>query len=144
MLADDTFLSPLLTIESKIQSRVATFLLSREKLIKLSKSSSITVSDKAKILLVVQSNLESQLTNALGMIERLKTGAWTFSEIAGLTTFGYSLDRQIRDVEELERESFKSVSAGGIGDSWLEWVPYLILGVGGVLVVRAVVGKRRD
>ena len=142
MLADETYLNPLLTVEAKIQSRVATFLLSKEKLLKLAKSSSITVSDRAKSLLASQDSLQGQLANALASIERLKAGAWTFSEVANLTAYAYSMDKQIRNVEDLEKESAKGVAVGPFGD-WVDWLPYALIVVPAALLVGSVLKSRK-
>lgn len=143
MLADDAILNPILAVEAKIQSRVATFLLSKEKLVKLVGSSSIPISDKARALLAVQDSLQNQLPSMLATVERLKVGAWTFSEVANLTAFAYSMDKQIRDVEDLGKEAVKGAPTGILEGSWLDWVPYALVAVPVALLVANALSKRR-
>lgn len=143
MLNDNATLNPILAVESKIQSRVAIFLMGKEKLAKLIGSPSAPVSDKAKALMAVQDSLQNQLPSMLASVERLKTGAWTFSEVASLTAYAYSLDKQIRDTEDLGKEAATGAAPGLFSGEWTEWVPYAFLGVLGVSLLGTAIKKKR-
>lgn len=134
MLGENLLLNPLTQIEAKIQSRIATFLLLKETLVKLSRSDSVVISQQARSLLTVQSSLEGDLAKVLGDLEKFKQGAWTFSDVARLSSFYYLMENHIKDVGKLQQESKGVVESGlNLGD-WVPWavmigLPLGILGV---------------
>ena len=140
MLAQ-TELSPLLTIEAKIQSRIGKFLLLKEKLMKLMKSPIITVRDKATLLMMTQDRLQEELRKALNSIEVMKQGVWSFSDITGLGTFYYEMEKQIRDVDKLESEASTYVPAETTTEKLAKYAPWIFLIGASAAVVTAL--KRR-
>lgn len=140
MLSEDSLLSPLVTIESKIQSRVAEFLALKETIRKLGGSPSPIISNQAAALWAKQKMLEEELSGALSKIERLKQGAWTFSDISSLTAFYVKMETHSQEVEDLAKK------ASGVApptDSWTEWVPWaLVLGVPAFFLVKHLISPR--
>lgn len=113
--AQDIFTSDFLI--SKIQSRVGIFLTLRERLKKIeSQTLDLNIKTRAQELLTVQDVLEEEFQNVLSVIERIKSGSLSFSDIAKVGSFYYEMESQISDVENLEskfKEAPKSESVIG-------------------------------
>jgi len=141
MLSDDAVLSPLASIEAKIQNRIVAFLALKDTIQKLAKSKSPIVAQQAASLWTRQKELESELSDALAKIENLKQGAWTFSDIADLTTFYIKMETQIGDVRALEKQD--AGVAPTTGTDWVSWLPWVVIGVGGYFMIKALTSGRR-
>ena len=99
-------LNPLASIEAKIQSKVARFLLLKEPLLRLSsRSTNLDTRSTAAGLLANQTSLEIQLKEALEKIEEVKRGVYTYSDVIDLGYFAYSFDKHIGEAEELIKAS---------------------------------------
>lgn len=98
-------LSPIASIEARIQARVAKFLGLKIILVKLTKHSSLSVKSRATALYTAQQIYEKQLQEALAKIEQIKVGAYTYSDIIGLGTFVYDLETHIGNVEKLQKDA---------------------------------------
>ncbi len=108
-----TITIPSLTDElvAKIQSRIAAFLLCREKLVRMAKGTTISgVKSKEEIdiqalssqQLQTQTDLEGKLSEVLGKIGVIQSGgSWGFDEISDIGVFYYNLERHIKAVGDL-------------------------------------------
>ena len=105
-------LSPVSTIESKIQSRVATFLGLKEYLVKLTTNASPSIRSRAVALYTAQQIYEKQLQEALQKIENIKAGAYTFSDIISIGTFAYDMETHIGNVQTLQKEAGTTIDTG--------------------------------
>lgn len=136
-------LNPVDVIAAKIQSRIATFLTIKERLIGLINQGSISVSSKATELYTVQRVLESQLNQALNKIEVMKSGSWTLSDVASLGVFYSEMEKQIKNVQKLEEESGITITLGidPSPQDAAKLIPWLV--VGGVAAIFTVIWMRR-
>lgn len=135
MLSDNA-LNPLADVEAKIQSRIAKFLTMKEILLNFMNNPSISISSKAKELYTTQDILEGQLTKTLETLKTLQQGSWTFSDVTGAGLFYASMEKQIRDVGDLQSKAGKTVYSGS---GFVDWLPYLVgagVVVGGLLIMR--------
>lgn len=122
-------------VVAKVQSRIATFLLCREKLTKLSKNQDHTIGDNASIMLDQQTKLESELSAVLGEITAIRAGgSWGFSDITILGGFYYNLERHIKGTDDLWKKAGGETALTTV--NWLMWA-----GVGIMLLL--LVRKRR-
>lgn len=112
-------------LEASIQARIGEFLGLRKKLLTMMDSPLVTIKDPASELYSKQLQLESELSGVLDIIQKIKTSAYTLSDIARVSTFYYLMESQIRDVNKLEVEY---ISAGGIAVPPVDWSKYLLVG----------------
>lgn len=130
-------LSPVLTVEAKIQERVAKFLAMKSVIAKLMKHSSLTISSRASGLLNIQYQLETELQQALAVVERMKKdGIPSFSNLAYLGNFAYSLESHIGAVQALEKNA--ALPGAGLVDEESifakPWFWPLAIGFGGAMI----------
>lgn len=120
------FLSPKSIVEAKIQSRVAEFLGLKEKLLRLSASTNLSLAKKASNLLITQKVVESDLTSLQPTIDKIKQGLYSFTDLAKLTKLGVEIEAQIEASKNLIR------SAGGLPElpELFSWKTLLIGGIG--------------
>ena len=130
-------LNPVDVIAAKIQSRIAIFLTLKETLIGLINQGSVSVSSNATELYTVQGVLESRLNKALADIDKFKSGAWTLSDVATLTMFYTDMEKHIKNVHNLEKESGITITPGGLmPQDAAKYIPWLIgLGIAGTIAI---------
>ncbi len=125
-------LSPLDTIEAKIQSRIAKFLSLKEILMNLMNFPSLTISSKAKVYLDNQFKLEDELPGILNDIKILKAGSWTLSSVANLAVFYNNMEDQIKNVSILndDAKELKKTDPSIMPsiDILTDYVPFIIFG----------------
>jgi len=124
-------LSPVDDISAKIQSKIAKFLMLKEKILELTKSPSVSISTKARVLFKQQEYLEKKLNVSLKQIEQMKEGSWSFSNIASLGMFYASMEKHVKKVKKLDDENKNVVKPA------LSIIPELtpvIIGIGVVAV----------
>jgi hypothetical protein len=98
-------LSPISTIEAKIQGRVAKFLGLKETVLRLTKSPSLSIQSEARELYNTQLLLEKELQTNLKRIEQIKSGAYTYSNILQVGDFAYNMENHIGKVQKLEEKT---------------------------------------
>ncbi len=140
MLNDNSILSPLAAVETKIQNRIVIFLALKDTIRKLGQSKSPIVSQQAAALWAKQRELETGLAAALGDIEKFKQGVWTFSDIGNLTTFYFQMETQIADVRALEKQD---AGVAPTGTDWSTWLPWLLVGIPGYFVAKSLISRGR-
>jgi len=119
---------PLLEVQGLLQGRIGIFLQLKSKLQEMSRSPVLTISDKAKQLLIVQNQLETDLPTAIAGISE-----GGFSDIISAGGFYFFMEKQISDVNDLWDQyiglgaSAKATLISGIPD-WL-----LLAGIGGLI-----------
>lgn len=111
---------------ARAQSRVADFLKQKEILIKLTNNPSITVSQRATELLSMQHNLEGQLGSIFQLIEKVKGGQWSFSDLFNIGNFADSMEKQIENSRALQKQVGTTGIYEGIPSSWATYA--MILG----------------
>jgi hypothetical protein len=121
-----------LIIEGKIESRMAAFLLLKEKLSKLVLIPK--TKDRANVLLAVQLKLEVDLRTSLNTIDAVKAGKYDAGDIALVIAFYWAMEKQIRDVEDLERE------AGGVSAPSPTWL--MPAAIGGVMLILYLIWRK--
>ncbi len=125
-------LSPLDTIEAKIQSRIAKFLSLKEILMNLMNFPSLTISSKARIYLNTQEKLENELPGILNDIKILKSGSWTLSSVGNLGIFYASMEDQIKNVSILNDDATELRKTGPSImpsiDMLTNYLPFVIFG----------------
>lgn len=114
-----------LILEGKIESRMAQFLMLKEKLSKLVLIPK--TKDRANILLAVQLKLETDLRTSLDTIDAVKAGKYDIGDIALVGAFYWAMEKQIKDVEALERE------AGGVSAPSPAWL--MPVAAGGIILL---------
>ncbi len=120
---------------AKIQSRIATFLLCREKLTKLVTNSDHTIGDNSAIMLQEQTRLEGELSTVLGRITTIQSGGpWSFSDITTIGGFYYNLERHISGTEDLWKKAGGESTASTV--NWPMWA-----GIG--IIILLLLRKRR-
>lgn len=92
-------------VEAKIQSRIAKFLTLKEILVKLTMVVNANIVSRARTLLAVQDQLQKNLTQALLDIEELKKIGWSITGITSLSAFYYLIEKQIKDVGQLQSDA---------------------------------------
>jgi len=127
-------------IKSKIQSRIGTFLLLKEKLLKIKSTSlDLNVQAKAEALLERQKSLEEDLSKAQKIIEQINLGVYSLSDIVFLGTTYYEMEKQISDVEDLEQEYI----SGPKQEVKMTGFEFLILSlIGGGIIYGLFAGKK--
>jgi hypothetical protein len=121
-------------LEAQIQARVADFLTCKKRLMAMKSSSLLTISFKAEGLYGVQLELETQLTDVLDSIKKIKEGAYTFSDITSVAAFAYTMDKHVKDVDSLDEE-FKA--SGGVAEApKVNWLLVAGFGIGAFLILR--------
>jgi hypothetical protein len=101
MLSQDLFEAD--WIISRIQARIGTFLTLKDKIVKIKDTTlDLNVKSEAEGLLQTQKELEDQLSEGLKTIDKIKAGAYSISDIINLGYLYYSIEKQIKDVSELE------------------------------------------
>lgn len=121
--ADDA----LALIEAKIQSRIAKFLTLKEILVKLTIVANADIVSRAKTLLAVQDHLQKNLTQALLDIEELKKTGWSITGLASLGAFYALMEKQIKEVGQLQSDAGTAPGITAAIPSWL--APMAIAGV---------------
>lgn len=91
-------------VEAKIQSYVAKFLASKEKLLNMQGSHKPAVSSSAKNLMSSQLHLEEQLPGALAKAKSISAGKYEFKDIFTVGQFAVNLNKHIESVNKLERQ----------------------------------------
>jgi len=92
-------------IAPKLQSMVGKFLQMKEELVRLQKSSDITISEEAKALMVDQDKYQAQMDKVTENINRIKAGNWSLDDIIAVAPFFYNIDRHNKNVEALKQEA---------------------------------------
>lgn len=130
-------LSPILSAEAKIQERVAKFLTMKAVIVRLMKHPSLSISAKASGLLTIQTQLEAEMQNVLATVEKLKkAGVPTFSELAYIGDFAYSMEKHISNVQNLEKMAAQA-GAGLVDEQSFFTKPVgiaLLFGLGAALI----------
>lgn len=98
-------LSPIASLEARIQARVAKFLGLKTILVGLTRHGSPSISSRANALYTAQQVYEKQLQEALAKIEQIKAGAYTYSDIIWLGTFVYDMESHINKVQKLQDDT---------------------------------------
>lgn len=98
-------LSPIASLEARIQARVAKFLGLKTTLVGLTRHGSPSISSRANALYTAQQMYEKQLQEALAKIEQIKAGAYTYSDIIWLGTFVYDMESHINKVQKLQEDA---------------------------------------
>lgn len=144
MLNDNALLSALESVKAKIQSKVANFLLLRERLVSLTQSPNLTVASEAARLLAQQSSLEGMLSENLARMQAMSQGSWSMGDISDLTIFYLNMESHRKEVESLGSQNAKSgtVSASA-GGGFSDYIPWIILAGVGVVMVSAYKSQRR-
>ena len=121
---------------AKIQSRIATFLLCREKLTKLvTNNPDHTIGDDSAIMLKEQTRLEGELSTVLGRITTIQSGGpWSFSDVTTIGGFYYNLERHISGTEGLWKKAGGESTA--TTTNWPLWA-----GIG--IIILLLIRKRR-
>lgn len=131
------FLTPVELLQSQIQSVVGEFLSSRALLTKLTRHSDPDIVDEANKKLAIQAILENELTTANKIMDNIKTGAYTLSDVAKATAIMYGISEHNKSVQKLVAE------AGGVPSGFdIPWSTVAIvagLGVGAYMMF----GKRK-
>lgn len=126
-------ISPIATIEGKIQSRIAKFLGLKETLIGLTKNPVLTIQSAAQTLLNKQYELEKQLQDNLRTIDKIKsTGAWTFSDVVNLSVYAYAMETQINTTDKLAEQT--SITTAAVSSSLFS-TTNIAIGMGALLIV---------
>lgn len=100
-------LGPVADIEIKIQNRVAKFLALKGPLLKLSRLHPVlSKRNDALRLYARQKVLETELANIFVLIKKIKTGAYTYGEVAEVAAFGYAFETHIRKADKLLEEGY--------------------------------------
>ncbi len=141
MLSQGT-LSPIADIEAKIQSRVAIFL-SMKQLIINTRKVVIQIPDKAKAesLYNKQVLLETQLQKALADIDKVKAGAYTYSDILGVGRFYWDMENHIKAVKGFAEE--KNIIEPTKSGTWDWAAKYIPIMAGAIGIYYAVSGRRK-
>jgi hypothetical protein len=122
-------------VQGLIQSRVGTFLQLRTQLQEMSRSPVLTISDKASQLLPTQTQLETDLPDA---IARAQTGSLVDLAFAG--AFYYQMDKQISDVTDLWNE-YKGLGSSAQA-SLIPGLPnWSLFAIGGLVFLKLAKGK---
>lgn len=130
-------LEPIGIIEGKIQARVAKFLSMKDALMRLARSTSLTVQSEAKELLDRQYALEKDLQTTLNTINVIKSGAYSITDIVTAGNFAYEMENHINAVHKLQDKTkgtvTPSILSTGIGST-----PIILgaLAIGAILVLR--------
>ena len=105
-------LSPIEKARGDVQEKIADFLAARARLGRLMKNSTLEIQGQANSLYAVQTLLETQLQNEIyPKLQVIQSGTWTFSDIALLGGYTYSIMNQIDAVNRLDAR------AGGVAVS---------------------------
>lgn len=100
-------LGPVADIEAKIQTRVAKFLALKGPLLKMTRLHPLlSKRNEAMQLYSKQKVLEVELANMLEVIKKIKTGAYTYGDVAEVAAFGYTFEKHIRTSEKLIEEGY--------------------------------------
>ncbi len=91
-------------LEASLQGRVGIFLQAKSKLTVMSSSPVLTISDKAKNLYQVQVKPESDLTDTLNLVNKVKTDVYTAPDIVSISGFYLIMEKHISDVDSLYNE----------------------------------------
>lgn len=133
MLGQDEILE---NIQGLIQGQVGTFLQLKSQLQEMSRSPVLTISDKASQLSITQTQLETDLPDA---IAKSQTG--NLSDMISAGGFLVLMEKQIYDVNSLRDEYT------GLGESakasLFSGIPNWILYMGGAFILWRVLKKRR-
>lgn len=132
-------MGPLDDAQAEIQGYVAEFLACRTKLNEMTKSPILTISDKARELLLKQGPLESELQNALATIERVKSDTYSMSDITSVLAFIPSMYSQVSDTNDLWNEY---MGLGASAKPSTSWLLYGAIAVGGYFVFGRKLGIR--
>lgn len=111
-------------IQGLIQGRVAAFLALRNQLNEMSRSPVLTISDQANQLLITQTQLETDVPNA---ISQAQTGSTT-DILSATVTYGF-MEKQIHDVGSLW-DDYQGLGSSAKA-SYIPGIPNWILYVGG-------------
>lgn len=118
-------LTPYELLQSQIQGVVGEFLTARTTLTKLTSHSDQAIVDEANKLLSIQSVLENELSIANKLMEKIKSGAYTMTDIAQATATMWAITDHNKSVKDLVNE------AGGVPTSNIPWSTLAIIaGVG--------------
>ncbi|MCL6542091.1 MAG: hypothetical protein K6T87_16160 [Roseiflexus sp.] len=89
---------------SRIQSRIGIFLTLKDRIIRIRNTTlDLNLKTEAEGLLQKQLTLEKDLAEGLKEIENIKAGLYSISSILKLGTLYYEIEKQIREVDELEK-----------------------------------------
>lgn len=92
-------------IVAKVQSRIAKFLAMREKILRVKDHPDPAIRAKAASLLVAQGSLEGDIAMAQDKINKVQSGAYTYSDILYLGDVAYRMETHIKRATDLEREA---------------------------------------
>ena len=88
-------------VQGKIQKQIGTFLSLKDKLVRLQQSKNPTIAMRAGELLQTQGDLETQLPITLQLIDNVQSGAYSAGDLLTISSFAYSMEKQINDVNAL-------------------------------------------
>lgn len=97
-------LTPTVIAEAEIKAKIADFLAAEKKIVKLLNHPRIDIRTEAAGLQMAQSQLQGELTEVLGLVDKWKTGQWDLSEVGKVTSFGVDLARHLNRVKQLQQK----------------------------------------
>ena len=121
--------SPITLVEGKLQAEVGKFLMMKAVLVKLQSDVSFDIRKQANLLLQDQYRLEADLQTGMNIINAMKTGAYTISDIAKVGNIAYEIANHTKKVQDLQSKAAKSGAtaiAPGPSPMWL----YAAAGIG--------------
>jgi hypothetical protein len=137
MLGQDDLLTD---VQGLIQSQIGSLLQLRSQLQEMQKSPILTISDKAKSLLVTQTQLEADLSPT---ISKIQSGDATTSDYITAGGFLLMVEMQIKDVGDLYNQylglgsSAQASLISGI-PNWMLWVV-----AGGLIFWKKIKGRKK-
>ena len=114
--------SPITLVEGKLQAEVGKFLMMKAVLVKLQSSASFDIRKQANLLLQDQYRLETDLQTGMNIINGMKTGSYTISDIAKVGNIAYEIANHTKRVQDLQSQSDKSgitAISQGASKNWL-------------------------
>lgn len=117
-------LTPTEILTSQIGAVIGEFLVAHSLLIKLTRSSDQDIVDEASKLLTYHSILDNERVTALKIVENVKTGAYTITDVVQATATMWAMVEYNKKVQKLVSK------AGGISSGWdIPWGTVAIIGV---------------
>lgn len=119
-------LSPIDSARAEVQEKIADFLAARARLGRLMTNPSLQVQGQANSLYATQQLLENQLQNEIyPKLTAIQAGTWSFSDIATLGSFTFSIMNQIDAVNRLDAQG----SGVNVSQPWLSMPVMIGLGL---------------
>jgi hypothetical protein len=90
-------------LEASIQSQIGDLLTSRQELNTIAASSILDLASQATTLLITQTDLENRLPGIMDIVNKVKTDAYTMSDISTAGTFYADMLAHLSNVDTLEQ-----------------------------------------